>query len=82
MDTPDKLEDEIRLLYSILQIEPDGELMATGGRYYDLSDKVFLDNLIKEVIDSGQTLGIIEEYNLRYYHMPMSRMLPMSLKRR
>ena len=74
MDTPDKMEDEIRLPYFMLQIEPDGELMTTGGGYYDLSDEEFLDNLIKEVIDSGKILGMIEEYNLRYYYMPTPRM--------
>lgn len=73
MDTLDKLEDEIRLPYFMLQIKEDGELMATGGGYYDLSDKEFLNDLIKEVMDSRQAFGVIEEYNLRYYHMPTPR---------
>lgn len=73
MDTPGKSEDEIRLPYFTLQIEPDGELMTTGGGYYDLSDQDFLDHLIKDVVESGQMLGIIEEYNLRFYHMPSPR---------
>ena len=33
---PNELADDIRLPYFTLQISPQGELIATGGGYYDL----------------------------------------------
>lgn len=69
MDIPGEQREEVRLHYFMLQIEPDGELEAAGGGYYDLSDEEFLKGLVKEALDSRKDLGIIEEYNLRFYHM-------------
>jgi signal transduction histidine kinase len=74
LEIPKELGDDVRLPYFTIQIGPRGELLATGGGYYDLSDKEFLDDLINVVIRSPKTFAVIEEYNLRYYRLdtPMS----------
>ena len=68
---------EVRLPYFSLQVGPRGELLATGGGYYDLSDSQLLDDLIREVVSSPRRLGVIEQYNLRYYRSdsPLNRCL-------
>lgn len=66
---PDELSDDVRLPYFTLQISRTGELIATGGGYYDLSDEVFLKNLIDASFSSSSPTGIIEEFNLRYYRL-------------
>ncbi len=38
---PGELSDDVRLPYFTLQINIQGELIATGGGYYDLSDEKF-----------------------------------------
>lgn len=73
MDVPGERKEEVRLPYFMLQVEPDGNIEAAGGGYYDLSDEAFLENLVKEVLDSRKGLGIIEEYNLRFYHISTPR---------
>lgn len=68
-DVPKEAGGEVRLPYFVLQIDSHGELETTGGGYYDLSDEAFLRELIKTVFDSKKSLGMIEEYNLRFYHV-------------
>ena len=43
---PNELQDDIRLPYFTLQLSVQGELIATGGGYYDLSDENFLKDLL------------------------------------
>ena len=64
-------------LFFTLQLSPYGELIATGGGYYDLSNDDFLDSLIAQAFSSPRQLGVIEEYNLRYYRVdaPANRYL-------
>ena len=66
---PSELGEEVRLPYFTLQVGPAGELIATGGGYYDLSDLEFLHTLIDAVFENPRPLGVIEEYHLRYYRM-------------
>lgn len=65
----DKPKEGVRLPYFSLQIGQDGELEATGGGYYDLSDEEFLKELAQKAFDSRKNPGVIEEYNLRYYYI-------------
>ncbi len=67
LGAPDQRGEEVRLPFFTLQLGPDGELMATGGGYYDLSDDEFLDGLIRRTAGSSKRLGVLEEYGLRYY---------------
>lgn len=64
---PNEIQDDVRLPYFTLQLDIYGDLIATGGGYYDLSDKNFLMNLIDATFSSSDRVGIIEEYNLRFY---------------
>lgn len=74
---PSELSDEVRLPYFTLQISTQGELIATGGGYYELSDENFLKNLIDATFADSSRTGIIKEYNLRYYHLstPLNQIL-------
>lgn len=53
----------IHLPYFALQFGPGGDVMASGGGYYDLTDHELVDELITL---SSQKSGVLPEYNLRY----------------
>lgn len=67
LDTPDEPDSDVRLPFFALRLGPTGDLLATGGGYYDLSDNAFLDNLIEKTFASPKQFGVLSEYNLRYY---------------
>ena len=67
LGVPGERDDDVRLPVFTLQITPYGELVSTGGGYYDLSDSAFLDSLIASVSAETRPLGVIEEFGLRYY---------------
>jgi len=69
---PNETQDDVRLPYFTLQLNRQGDLIATGGGYYDLSDENFLKDLIEATFSSSDRIGIIEEYNLRFYHTSTS----------
>lgn len=69
---PNEIQEDIRLPYFTLQLSAQGDLVATGGGYYDLSDENFLDELIEATFSSSKRVGIIDEYNLRFYRMNTS----------
>ena len=64
---PGENSSDLQLPYFTLQIGHRGELISTGGGYFDLSDKALLTELIKESLGSGQELGVVERHNLRFY---------------
>ncbi len=64
---PNEMPEEMRLPYFTLQLGRRGNLIATGGGYYDLSDETFLKNLIAATFSAEGSVGIIEEYNLRFF---------------
>ena len=57
---------EVRLPDFALQINQYGEVLATSGGYFDLSDETFLMNVIEETLASGEESGILKEYHLRF----------------
>lgn len=63
---PDGGDADLRLPYFTLQLGLKGELISTGGGYYDLSDQEFLRDLIEASIRSRKETGVLEEHNLRY----------------
>lgn len=63
---PDDRSEQVRLPYFMLQIGPEGEIIAAGGGYYDLSDQEFLRELIRACAEDGHQIGLIEEYSLRF----------------
>lgn len=74
---PNDLADDVRLPYFILQISAQGDLIATGGGYYDLSDENFLKDLVDASSADSAPTGVIKEYNLRYYraNTPVTQLL-------
>lgn len=62
----DEFGQGIRLPYFTLQINAQGDIIASGGGYFDLSDEDFLKELIGAAFRSPENSGVIHEYNLRY----------------
>lgn len=50
----------------MLQVNKYGEILATNGGYYDLSDEDFLQELIAVTYSSTDMQGEIPQYHLRY----------------
>ena len=64
---PGEYSQDVNLPYFTLQIGHRGELISTGGGYFDLSDRELLEELIEESLGSGRQTGVVEEHNLRFY---------------
>ena len=67
---PDEPIADLRLPYFTLQLGLKGELVSTGGGYYDLSNREFLVSLVNESVGSRRETGILEEHALRYCRVP------------
>ena len=63
---PDEKYDEVRLPYFVLQISLTGEILASGGGYFDLSDQVFLRSVTIAALKSGAETGELKDYDLRF----------------
>ena len=66
MESPGNVSSDMKLPFFTLQLGLRGELTATGGGYYDLSDQEFLKTLVDTVFENRREMGVIEEYGLRY----------------
>ena len=55
------------LPYFTLRTGPGGELLASGGGYYDLTDRALLEELV--ALSSDQRAGVLADYGLRYVRM-------------
>lgn len=64
---PNEMPEDMRFPYFTLQLDIHGNLTATGGGYYDLSDKAFLKSLIDATFSVDAPVGVIEEYSLRFF---------------
>lgn len=64
--TPYDQPSEISLPYFVLKIDSFGNILATGGGYYDLSDGDFLAEVLTQALNSGGSSGKIEKYHLRF----------------
>ncbi len=58
--------ERLHLPYFILHIGLTGDILATGGGYFDLSDTDFLKEVLSAVLASPEPTGLLEDYNLRY----------------
>ncbi len=74
---PNEQSPELKLPYFTLQLGLKGELVSTGGGYYDLSDKDFLKSLIDESVGTRRETGVVKEHNLRFCRVitPMGTVL-------
>ncbi len=70
---PNEKSPDLRLPYFTLQLGMKGELVSTGGGYYDLSDKEFLKDLIDESVGSRRESGIVEGHHLRFCRVATPR---------
>ena len=61
----DEVSKRVKLPYCMLQIGSRGELIATNGGYYDLSDQEFLQKLVETAVSSEDDGGTIPAYHLR-----------------
>ena len=59
---PGEQSEQIRLPFFILQLGPGGELIASSGGYYDLSDQEFLHDLIVKALSAPKSIGVLKEY--------------------
>lgn len=66
---PNEHRDDMHLPYFAVQLDTQGNLIATGGGYYDLSDEDFLIDLIHATFSVDGDTGVIDEYNLRFFRM-------------
>ena len=64
--TPKERQDKIHLPYFAALINQQGEVIATKGGYYDLSDQEELESLLDAVLDQREETGVLKEYRLRY----------------
>ena len=62
----DEATNRVNLPYCMLQVNKYGEILATNGGYYDLSDEDFLQELIAVTYSSTDMQGEIPQYHLRY----------------
>ena len=51
----------------MLRLGPMGELITAHGGYYELTNDSFLREIADTVLSSPRHLGVLSEYNLRYY---------------
>lgn len=63
---PEAEQKNLRLPFFTVMVGKDGELNALGDSYYDLNDKLYLNDLINAVFSRDKQLGILSEYDLRY----------------
>lgn len=59
--------DHTRFPCIILQLGKSGELLSAEGGYYDLSEEYFLEKLVDSAFLNDDPVGIIEEYNFRFF---------------
>ncbi len=60
-------DTQVQLPYFTVQVNYRGELMATGGGYFDLSDEELLISVVTAALESGDTTGVLSQYSLRFY---------------
>ena len=59
-------ESSSRLPYFTVRITPFGEAIVSGSSVYDLTDPEILSEILSGAVGTGETTGILAEYNLRF----------------
>lgn len=57
---------EVRLPYFIVKVNRWGEVLATSGGYYDLSDEMTILKITMAALEKESQTGILDDYSLRY----------------
>ena len=68
---PGDMAGDVHLPFFSLILDPYGGIADAHGGYFDLTDADELQNIADAAWKSNRTLGVIEEYNLRYYRQAM-----------
>ncbi|MFR6694742.1 MAG: hypothetical protein ACLUS6_12495 [Dysosmobacter sp.] len=63
---PGSPPQEVHLPFFVLELDGNGGLTASGGRYCDLTDQEFLKTLADAATDADAPAGVLREYGLRY----------------
>ena len=63
---PGKPSEEVRLPFFTVQVNRKGELINTGGDYFDLSDQKSIQEIVNEALQSEDNHGELKEHNLRF----------------
>ena len=63
---PDAPAPDVRLPYFAVTINNRGDVMATGGGYFDLSDKALILEITEAALRSPKQVGVLQKYNLRF----------------
>ena len=66
MGRPGEVTEEAQLPFFLVTINHHGEMTATSGGYYDLSDEEAVLKIIQLVSSSEENTGILKEYKLRF----------------
>ena len=64
---PGEAPDGVRLPFFTVNVDSDGEVISTGGGYFDLSDREYLQEIVNTAVNSEEEIGVLKEYNLRFY---------------
>ena len=77
---PNDSSSDLKLPFFTLYLGIDDELVSADGGYYDLSNHIFLNDLIDESLQNKREIGVIEKHNLRYckVKLPMGTILVFS----
>lgn len=63
---PGEKASQVRLPYFYVSVSPLGEVLATTGGYFDLSDQEELKQIISQALAAEKDMGILPAYSLRY----------------
>ncbi|SHM93198.1 sensor histidine kinase [Ruminococcus flavefaciens] len=62
----DNRQNNIRLPFFTVTVYENGEIKASGGDYFDLTDEEMLQKLVNAVNERKEETGILPDYDLRY----------------
>ena len=61
-----KPPEEVRLPFFTVQIGNRGELLGISGGYFDLTDREYIESIVKAALASEHNTAELEEYHLRF----------------
>lgn len=63
---PDADSEEVRLPYFAVQINARGDVLASGGGFFDLSDEELILEITRAALRSPNQVGVLKKYNMRF----------------
>ena len=65
-------ETSVQLPFFRVEVDSNGEIIATDGDFYDLTDEDSLQTLVNDVLARSERIGDLSDYNLRYFRSMVS----------